>query len=105
MGRFSNLKDKLADARDSVQIKILEAQADREKKKEENFEKTRQKFLERVAKDAHRSGLPATLFENGQWYTFYPDGRKVPMCGTQPAVVAEKPVENSGEQTAGEKSA
>ena len=44
MGRFSNLKDKLADAKDSVHIKILEAQLDTEKKKEEKFEKNKKEL-------------------------------------------------------------
>lgn len=79
MGRFSNLKDKFADAKDSVQIKILEAQLDREKKKEEKFEKNKKEFLDQVAKDAHKSGQPATVFEEGTWYILYPDGRKEPM--------------------------
>lgn len=86
MGRFSNLKDKLADVKDNVQIKILEAQLDRENKKQERFENMKTNFLAKVAEDAHKSGQPATIFEEGKWYTYYPDGRKVPMpTGEVPA--------------------
>lgn len=88
MGRFSNWKDKLADAKDSVHIKILEAQLDREKKKQEDFEKTKQKFLDRTVKEAHKSGQPATVFEEGSWYILYPDGRKEPIA-PQPTALQE----------------
>jgi hypothetical protein len=89
MGRFSNLKDKLADAKDAVHIKYLEAQVEREKKKEADFEKNKQKFLERTAKWAHQSGQPATLFEGGVWYMYYPDGRKEPIAPQGPTALQE----------------
>lgn len=83
MGRLSDFKNKLADARDSAHIKVLEAKLDREQKKEQKFEKMKQDFLADTAKEAHKSGQPATIFENGQWYLFHPDGRKEPFA--QPA--------------------
>lgn len=79
MGRFSDFKNKLADAKDSAQIKLLEAKLDREKKKEEKFENMKKDFLDKTAQDAHKSGQPATIFENGKWYIFHPDGRKEPL--------------------------
>lgn len=81
MGRLSNLKDKLSNAKDTVHIKLLEAQLERENKKEEKFEKTKQDFLAETARIAHKSGQPATVFEEGKWYILYPDGRKEPMGG------------------------
>ncbi|CUM46624.1 uncharacterized protein AC631_05359 [Debaryomyces fabryi] len=81
MGRFSDLKNKLADARDTVHIKLLEAQLDRKEKQAEKFEKTKQDFLAELARLAQKSGQPATVFEEGKWYTLYPDGRKEPMGG------------------------
>lgn len=76
MGLFSDLKSKLADAKDTAHIKVLEAKLDREKKKELKFEKMKEDFLAQTAKEAHASGQPATVLENGQWYILYPDGRK-----------------------------
>lgn len=81
MGRFSDMKDKLANAKDAVHIKLLEAQLDREEKKAENFEKQKEKFLAETTRLAHKSGQPATVFEEGKWYMLYPDGHKEPTGG------------------------
>ena len=81
MGRFSDMKDRLVNAKDAVHIKALEAQLERGKKKEEKFEKTKQEFLAQQAKYAHQNGQPATVFEEGKWYLLHPDGRREPMGG------------------------
>lgn len=81
MGRFSDMKDRLANAKDAVHIKVLEAQLEREEKKKEKFEKTKQDFLAQLAKYAAQSGQPATIFEEGKWFQLHPDGLKVPMGG------------------------
>ena len=75
------MKDKLANARDAVHIKVLEAQLERGKRKEEKFEKDKQDFLAELARLAHKNGQPATVFDEGKWYILYPDGRKEPMGG------------------------
>jgi hypothetical protein len=70
MGRFSDMKDRLANAKDAVHIKVLEAQLEKEEKKKEKFEKTKQDFLAQLAKYAAQSGQPATIFEEGKWFHY-----------------------------------
>lgn len=81
MGRFSDMKDKLANARDAVHIKVLEAQVEREEKKKEKFEKNKEDFIAQAAKLAKSNGQPATIFEEGKWFLLHPDGLKEPMGG------------------------
>lgn len=81
MGRFSDMKDKLANARDAVHIKVLEAQLEREDKKKEKFEKDKQDFMAKQTKYGELSRQPATIFEGGKWFQLYPDGLKEPIGG------------------------
>lgn len=60
MGRFSDMKDKLANAKDAVHIKILEVQLEWGKPR-----KMKQDILTQLAKYAQQSGQPATVFEEG----------------------------------------
>lgn len=92
MGRFSDMKDKLANARDTVHIKVLEAQLEREERKKKQFEQNKQDFLAKLAKYLGPN-QPMTVFEEGKWYQMYADGRKVPI-----ALGAETPAQPDQKQ-------
>lgn len=73
MGVLQSFKEKLADAKD-LTPRYAERKSELEEKKKRGSDRLKTECREQGAKDAQKSGLPATVFEDGRWCIYYPDG-------------------------------
>lgn len=77
---FNKLKSKIQSAEDKLVMKMTDDFYKNADKPETDREKKMKEYhLQKAAEHAHKSGQPASVMENGQWFILYPDGRKEPM--------------------------
>ncbi|SGZ52403.1 CIC11C00000004030 [Sungouiella intermedia] len=91
MGLFNNIKKKIQDAEDKLVMKMTDDFYKDAKPETERDRKLKEHHLQKAAEHAHKTGQPATILENGQWYIYHPDGRKEPLGqAPEPEHVAAK---------------